>query len=139
MAHTKAAGAAKRTVNVAGKRLGLKKFGGEFVKAGNIIMRQRGTQFHPGNNVMLGRDHTIFATAPGFVSFRHMTGLKRSKKFIDVVPAVENIHTKAKNAANTTALKSASTTRTSARKVVRADAKTAKKASDAKEAKKAAK
>lgn len=86
MAHTKAAGAAKRTVNIIGKRLGLKKFGGEYVKAGNIIIRQRGTLFYPGENTKLGRDHTIFATANGFVGFRHMTGYKRAKKYIDVLP-----------------------------------------------------
>lgn len=86
MAHKKAAGAAKRTVNVAGKRLGFKKFAGEFVKAGNIILRQRGTKFHPGNNTKIGRDHTVFATVDGFVAFRQMTGYKRAKKWIDVLP-----------------------------------------------------
>ena len=85
MAHTKAAGAAKRTVNVAGKRLGIKKFAGQHVQPGNIIVRQRGTKFHPGEGVMIGKDHTIFATASGFVSFRQMTGYKRAKKYVDVV------------------------------------------------------
>jgi large subunit ribosomal protein L27 len=84
MAHTKAAGAAKRTVDVAGKRLGIKKFAGEFVRAGNIIVRQHGTRFHPGVNVMAGRDDTLFATKDGRVSFRHMTGYKRAKKYVDV-------------------------------------------------------
>lgn len=86
MAHTKAGGAAKRTVNVAGKRLGIKKFAGEFVKSGNIIVRQRGTKFHVGKNTMLGKDHTIFAVADGYVTFRQMTGYKRAKKFVDVLP-----------------------------------------------------
>jgi large subunit ribosomal protein L27 len=84
MAHTKAAGAAKRNVNVAGKRLGIKKFAGEYVKPGNIILRQRGTKFHPGNNTMLGRDHTIFSVVEGYVSFRDMTGYKRAQKWVDV-------------------------------------------------------
>ena len=89
MSHTKAGGAAKRTVDVAGKRLGIKRFGGEFVKSGNIIVRQHGTKFHPGVNTMLGRDHTIFAVADGVVSFRQMTGYKRSQKLVDVRPVVE--------------------------------------------------
>lgn len=87
MAHTKATGTANRTVDVQGKRLGVKKFGGEFVIPGNIIIRQRGTLFHPGRNVMIGRDHTIFATVEGVVSFRRMTGYKRAKKWVDVLPA----------------------------------------------------
>jgi large subunit ribosomal protein L27 len=85
MAHKKATGSAKRTVNVPGKRLGIKKFGGEYVKAGNIIVRQRGTKFHPGVNTMVGRDHTIFAVSEGFVAFRGMTGYKRNQKYVDVV------------------------------------------------------
>jgi large subunit ribosomal protein L27 len=89
MASTKAAAAAKRTVNVAGKRLGIKKFGGEYVRSGNIIVRQRGTKFYPGENTMLGRDHTIFATADGFVGFRRMTGYKREQSYIDVLPAAD--------------------------------------------------
>lgn len=98
MAHTKAGGAAKRTVDVAGKRLGIKRFGGEFVKSGNIIVRQHGTKFHPGVNTMLGRDHTIFAVADGVVSFRQMTGYKRSQKLVDVRPQVETPKAKATKA-----------------------------------------
>lgn len=86
MAHTKATGGAKRNVDVAGKRLGLKKFGGEYVKAGNIVLRQRGTVFYPGLNTDIGRDHTIFATAEGFVSFRQMTGARRKHQAVDVLP-----------------------------------------------------
>lgn len=86
MAHTKATGGAKRNVDVAGKRLGLKKFGGEYVKAGNIVLRQRGTVFYPGLNTGIGRDHTIFATAAGFVSFRRMTGARRTHQAVDVLP-----------------------------------------------------
>jgi large subunit ribosomal protein L27 len=98
MAHTKAAGAAKRTVNVAGKRLGFKKFGGEHVIPGNIILRQRGTKFHAGHNVMVGRDHTLFATAEGHIGFRHMTGHKHTKQLVDVLPLapIKTLPSKAK-------------------------------------------
>ncbi|MDQ7021809.1 MAG: 50S ribosomal protein L27 [Candidatus Dojkabacteria bacterium] len=80
MAHTKSAGAAKRTVNIKGKRLGIKTFGGQYVKPGNIILRQRGTKFHPGVGVGMGKDHTIFATSKGFVYFKQMTGYKKNSK-----------------------------------------------------------
>jgi large subunit ribosomal protein L27 len=69
MAHKKAGGSTRNGRDSESKRLGLKKFGGEFVRAGNIIVRQRGTQYHPGANVSCGRDHTLFATADGFVEF----------------------------------------------------------------------
>lgn len=91
MAHTKATGGAKRNVDVAGKRLGLKKFGGEYVKAGNIVLRQRGTVFYPGLNTGIGRDHTIFATAAGFVTFRQMTGKRRSHQAVDVLPNTSHV------------------------------------------------
>lgn len=90
MAHTKSAGAAKRNVDVAGKRLGIKKFGGEFVKPGNILIRQRGTKFHAGENVSMGRDHTLFATAEGFVHFQRMTGFKRHLKKVHILPSNPN-------------------------------------------------
>jgi large subunit ribosomal protein L27 len=86
MAHTKAQGAANRTVNVAGKRLGIKKYAGEIVKPGNILVKQRGTKFYPGNNVKMGRDHTLFATSQGAVKFTRMTGYKRNRKQIHVQP-----------------------------------------------------
>lgn len=86
MAHKQGSGAAKRNVDVAGKRLGIKKFGGEFVKPGNIILRQRGTRFHAGENVKMGRDHTLFAASEGFVSFTRLTGFKRHLKRVDVLP-----------------------------------------------------
>lgn len=87
MAHVKAAGAkAAQGVNIAGKRLGIKKAGGEAVKSGNIIVRQRGTVYHPGKNVRMGRDHTIYAVTDGKVQFRDMTGAKRGRKYIDVIP-----------------------------------------------------
>ncbi|KAG2041812.1 ribosomal L27 protein-domain-containing protein [Suillus americanus] len=68
-----------------GKRLGLKKFSDQHVIPGNIIVRQRGTQFHPGQNVRIGRDHTIYATAPGFVRFYKQKWLRGDRKFIGVV------------------------------------------------------
>jgi large subunit ribosomal protein L27 len=69
MAHKKAGGSSRNGRDTAGRRLGLKKFGGQVVIPGNIILRQRGTKYHPGENVGIGRDHTIFATSEGRVSF----------------------------------------------------------------------
>ena len=69
MAHKKAGGSSRNGRDSAGQRLGVKRYGGESVIAGNIIVRQRGTKFHPGENVGLGKDHTLFATADGNVKF----------------------------------------------------------------------
>lgn len=69
MAHKKAGGSSRNGRDSAGRRLGVKKFGGEQVLAGNIIIRQRGTKVHPGVNVGMGKDHTLFATAEGTVKF----------------------------------------------------------------------
>jgi large subunit ribosomal protein L27 len=69
MAHKKAGGSSRNGRDSIGRRLGVKKFGGQAVVPGNIIVRQRGTKFHPGTNVGIGRDHTIFATAEGRVNF----------------------------------------------------------------------
>ena len=69
MAHKKAAGSSKNGRDSRGKRLGVKKFGGEQVVAGNILVRQRGTTYHPGKNVGVGRDYTLFATADGVVQY----------------------------------------------------------------------
>jgi large subunit ribosomal protein L27 len=69
MAHKKAGGSTRNGRDSHSKRLGVKRFGGQVVKAGNIIIRQRGTQFHPGVNVGLGKDHTLFATIDGVVTF----------------------------------------------------------------------
>jgi len=69
MAHKKAGGSSRNGRDSAGRRLGVKKFGGEIVVPGNIIVRQRGTTFHPGDNVGMGRDHTIFALTEGRVVF----------------------------------------------------------------------
>ena len=74
MAHKKAGGSSRNGRDSAGRRLGVKKFGGEAVIAGNIIVRQRGTKFHPGENVGMGKDHTLFALCDGNVSFRQKAG-----------------------------------------------------------------
>jgi large subunit ribosomal protein L27 len=71
MAHKKAGGSSRNGRDSESKRLGVKKFGGEPVKPGNIIVRQRGTKFHPGNNVGLGNDHTIFSLIDGCVKFEN--------------------------------------------------------------------
>jgi large subunit ribosomal protein L27 len=77
MAHKKAGGSSRNGRDTAGRRLGVKTFGGESVIAGNIIIRQRGTQWHPGTGVGIGRDHTIFAVIDGTVSFRATKGDKQ--------------------------------------------------------------
>ena len=83
MAHKKAGGSSRNGRNSAGKRLGVKRFGGETVLAGNIIVRQRGTKWHPGAGVGLGKDHTIFATIDGTVSFRTKA---EGRTYVSVVP-----------------------------------------------------
>ena len=85
MAHKKAGGSTRNGRDSESKRLGLKKFGGQFVKAGNIIVRQRGTKFHPGVNVGCGRDYTLFAKEDGYVEFA--TRGKQKRKFVSVQPA----------------------------------------------------
>ena len=74
MAHKKAGGSSRNGRDTAGRRLGVKRFGGQDVAAGNIIVRQRGTKFHPGVNVGIGRDHTLFALKDGKVRFRYGAG-----------------------------------------------------------------
>lgn len=86
MAHKKAGGSSRNGRDSAGRRLGVKKYGGEAVIPGNIIVRQRGTKFWPGEGVGLGRDHTIFAVAEGSVKFH--SGLK-GRTFISVLPVAE--------------------------------------------------
>lgn len=85
MAHKKAGGSTRNGRDSESKRLGVKLFGGQAVTAGNILVRQRGTQFHPGDNVGLGRDHTLFATADGSVKFE-IRGPKK-RRYVSVVPA----------------------------------------------------
>jgi len=87
MAHKKAGGSSRNGRDSESKRLGGKRFGGEVVAAGNIIIRQRGTKFHPGANVGLGRDHTIYALTPGAVKF-HVG--QRGKSLVSVLPIEES-------------------------------------------------
>jgi large subunit ribosomal protein L27 len=76
MAHKKGVGSSRNGRESHSKRLGIKKFGGQFVKAGNIIVRQRGTQHYPGENVGIGRDHTLYALKDGIVEFSRTRGNK---------------------------------------------------------------
>ena len=84
MAHKKAGGSSRNGRDSAGQRLGVKLFGGQKIVAGNVIVRQRGTQFHPGENVGMGKDHTLFALKDGHVTFRK--GFKR-RTFVSVLMA----------------------------------------------------
>lgn len=81
MAHTKSAGAVKGNKDSIAKRLGVKAYGGQKVISGNIIVRQKGTKFHPGNGVGMGKDYTIYAVSDGTVQFKN----SRGKKVIEVV------------------------------------------------------
>jgi large subunit ribosomal protein L27 len=83
MAHKKAGGSSRNGRDSAGRRLGVKKYGGEIVVPGNILVRQRGTTYHPGRNVRLGRDHTIYALAGGTVSFHRGAN---ERVFVSVLP-----------------------------------------------------
>ena len=83
MAHKKSGGSSRNGRDSAGQRLGVKKFGGERVLAGNILVRQRGTKFWPGRNVGLGRDHTLFATVDGAVAFTTKRG---DRTYVNVAP-----------------------------------------------------
>ncbi len=89
MAHRKATGATTQRANVPGKRFGVKVFGGEKVRAGNIIVTQKGTKFFPGNNTVMGRNFTIQSTIDGIISFRRLTGTRRGKQAIDVIPSTK--------------------------------------------------
>ncbi len=86
MAHKKGQGSTRNGRDSAGQRRGVKKFGGEFVRAGNIIVRQLGTKFHPGNNVGLGRDYTLFALIDGKVAYEYSKG---GRKSVSVYPFAE--------------------------------------------------
>jgi large subunit ribosomal protein L27 len=83
MAHKKAGGSSRNGRDSAGRRLGVKKFGGEKVVGGNIIVRQRGTKMYPGSNVGIGKDHTLFALCDGTVSFKEG---KLSRQYVTVTP-----------------------------------------------------
>jgi large subunit ribosomal protein L27 len=82
MAHKKGGGASRNGRDSKSKRLGVKKYGGEFVRSGNIIVRQRGTRIYPGHNVGQGKDDTLFATADGFVKFDYA---RKGKKRVNVI------------------------------------------------------
>jgi large subunit ribosomal protein L27 len=84
MAHKKAGGSSRNGRDTAGRRLGVKHFGGEAVVPGNILVRQRGTKFHPGSNVGMGRDHTLFALVDGEVTFKRGSG---GRTYVSVKPA----------------------------------------------------
>jgi len=83
MAHKKAGGSSRNGRDSAGRRLGIKKYGGEFVISGNIIVRQRGTKVWPGNNVGMGKDHTLFATEEGQVTFQRKA---KNRLYVSVEP-----------------------------------------------------
>ena len=89
MAHKKAGGSTRNGRDSHSQRLGVKKFGGELVKAGNIIIRQRGTRYHPGLNVGIGKDDTLFAKIAGTVKFE-VKGLKR-RSFVSIVPLANEV------------------------------------------------
>jgi len=84
MAHKKGQGSTQNNRDSAGRRLGVKKYGGESVVAGNIIIRQRGTKIHPGDNVGMGKDHTIYALVDGVVSFERKD---KTRQKVSIIPA----------------------------------------------------
>ncbi|MBH67470.1 MAG: 50S ribosomal protein L27 [Rhodospirillaceae bacterium] len=86
MAHKKAGGSSRNGRDSAGRRLGVKKYGGEAVVAGNILVRQRGTKFHPGVNVGIGKDHTLYSKVDGKVLFRQKTG---KRTYVSIQPHAE--------------------------------------------------
>lgn len=87
MAHKKGQGSSHNGRESASKRLGVKIFGGQFAKAGNIIVRQRGTQHHPGANMGMGKDHTLFALIDGTVEFKKK---KNNRSFVSIIPVEQN-------------------------------------------------
>jgi large subunit ribosomal protein L27 len=93
MAHKKAGGSTRNGRDSQSKRLGVKHFGGEFVKAGNIIIRQRGTHYHPGNNVGIGKDHTLFALVEGAVKF--MRKGPKLRQYVSVMPLATGVQEQA--------------------------------------------
>ena len=89
MAHKKAGGSSRNGRDSESKRLGVKRYGGQFVSAGNILVRQRGTQFHPGEHVGIGKDHTLFALVDGTVKFQ-IKG-PRNRRTITVIPETASV------------------------------------------------
>ncbi len=87
MAHKKGVGSSKNGRESESKRLGVKVYGGQFARAGNIVVRQRGTQHHPGENMGIGKDHTLFALVDGFVEFRKT---KNNRSYVSVRPVEAN-------------------------------------------------
>ncbi|WP_028572326.1 50S ribosomal protein L27 [Desulfonatronum lacustre] len=87
MAHKKAGGSSRNGRDSAGQRRGVKRFGGQQVLAGNILVRQLGTKFHPGKNVGMGRDYTLFALTDGVVQFERYTRQRKVKTRVNIVPA----------------------------------------------------
>ena len=87
MAHKKGAGSSRNGRESESKRLGVKKFGGEMVKAGNIIVRQRGTKHHPGENIGIGKDHTLFALIDGVVTFRKR---RNNRSYVSIEPVQDD-------------------------------------------------
>ena len=87
MAHKKGVGSSKNGRESESKRLGVKIYGGQLALAGNILVRQRGTQHHPGNNVGIGKDHTLYALSEGMVEFRRK---KNNRSYVSVVPFTED-------------------------------------------------
>ncbi|MEQ8657099.1 MAG: 50S ribosomal protein L27 [Hyphomicrobiales bacterium] len=86
MAHKKAGGSSRNGRDTAGRRLGVKKFGGEVVVSGNIVVRQRGTKWHPGQNMGMGKDHTLFALTDGTVSFAKK---RDGNTYVSILPMAE--------------------------------------------------
>jgi large subunit ribosomal protein L27 len=89
MAHKKGGGSSRNGRDSESKRLGVKIFGGQEVIAGNILVRQRGTQYHPGDNVGLGRDHTLFALIDGEVKYITKSVHRKTRRFVHVLPSAE--------------------------------------------------
>jgi large subunit ribosomal protein L27 len=100
MAHKKAGGSTRNGRDSQSKRLGVKHFGGEFVKKGYIIIRQRGTAYHPGLNVGIGKDHTLFATEEGKVKFSRKG--PKLRRFVEIVPVLNNAQVSQTSASETT-------------------------------------
>ena len=88
MAHKKGVGSSKNGRESASKRLGVKIWGGQYAKAGNIIVRQRGTQHHPGENIGMGKDHTLFALVDGTVQFKKG---RKDRSYVSVIPVEEKV------------------------------------------------